>query len=247
MSDLPDRPPPRRSVAEQLQQWVHWVGAGRLVAGALAVLAVLAAGYWLVRPPAATTESTLPYAAGAGGTSAPTTAVTGGTAQSPTSSPPVAGTTEPLAMVVVHVAGAVQAPGVYRLAEGSRVVDAVAAAGGMTGAADVDVVNLAALLRDGERVYVPEVGETVPVVVAGAGGGGGGEGGGDTAVAAGPVNLNTATADELDGLPGVGPATAAAIIAHRDAHGPFASVDQLADVRGIGPAKLEALRGLVTV
>ncbi|MEZ5272883.1 MAG: helix-hairpin-helix domain-containing protein [Ilumatobacteraceae bacterium] len=66
-------------------------------------------------------------------------------------------------------------------------------------------------------------------------------------MAAGPVNLNTATADELDGLPGVGPATAAAIIAHRDAHGPFASVDQLADVRGIGPAKLEALRGLVTV
>ena len=89
-------------------------------------------------------------------------------------------------------------------------------------------------------IYVPVVGEIVPAVLAG-------DPVADSTTPAGPVNINTATADQLDVLPGVGPTTAAAIVAHREQHGPFQSVDQLGDVRGIGPAKLEALRGLVTV
>ena len=149
----------------------------------------------------------------------------------------------------MHVAGAVNAGGVYRLDAGARVLDAVAAAGGMTTDADEDAVNLAAPVKDGERVYVPRIGQAVPVVVTGAGGGsaGSGEGGSTDTTPSGPVNVNSASADELDSLPGVGPATAAAIIAHRDQHGPFGSIEDLADVRGIGPSKLDALRGLVTV
>jgi len=142
---------------------------------------------------------------------------------------------------VVHVAGAVQSPGVYRLSSGARVIDAVQAAGGVAVDSNSDAINLAAALTDGERVYVPRIGEVPPVVASG------GTGSGGTATSSGPVNLNSATADDLDTLPGVGPATAAAILAYRDQHGPFAAVDGLGEVRGIGPAKLDALRGLVTV
>ncbi len=247
LSDLPDppalpgRPAPRLSPTDRLRSWMEWVGPARLAASAVAVLAVLAGGYWLVRPPAATTESTLPFAQGAGGSSTSVPAVV--------TTAPEGASTAPAAEIVVHVAGEVAAPGVYRLPEGARVVDAVAAAGGATGVADMNVINLAAPVHDGERIFLPALGGTVPAVVAG-GGGAGGSPGGDGATGgadAGPVNINTATADELDTLPGVGPATAAAIIAHRDQHGPFASVEALGDVRGIGPAKLDALRGLVTV
>jgi len=136
----------------------------------------------------------------------------------------------------------VQSPGVYRLPGSARVIDAVQTAGGLAVDANPDAINLAAPVTDGERVYVPRVGEVAPPVVSGGSGGGAG-----VTTPAGPVNLNTATADDLDALPGVGPATAAAILAYRDQHGPFASVDDLGEVRGIGPAKLEALRGLVTV
>ena len=140
----------------------------------------------------------------------------------------------------MHVAGAVNAPGVYQLATGSRVIDAVQVAGGFAVDANPDAVNLAALLADSERIYVPALGELMaPVVTAGNGVG--------TASEVWPININSATAERLVDLPGVGPATAAAIIAYRDQHGPFASVDQLADVRGIGPAKLDAIRALVTV
>jgi competence protein ComEA len=142
---------------------------------------------------------------------------------------------------VVHVAGAVALPGVHDVAAGARVIDAVNAAGGLTPSADGARINLAAPVADGERVYVPAVGEPAPPAVAGPSGGAG------SSAPSGPLNLNTATADELDGLPGVGPATAAAIIEHRDRIGGFTSVDQLLDVRGIGEAKLEQLRPLVTV
>jgi competence protein ComEA len=196
------------------------MGAGRVVGSAVAVLAVLAGAYWLVKPPPATTESNLPS------TTVPMVSV---------SAPPPSTGGE----LVVHVAGAVGASGVYRLAAGARVIDAVQLAGGLAENAEPDAVNLAAALVDGQRVYVPRVGEVVPVLA-------GSDGDGSESPAA-PVNLNRATADELDGLPGVGPATAAAIIGHREQHGPFSSVDDLADVRGIGPVKVEALRGLVTV
>lgn len=151
--------------------------------------------------------------------------------------------------IVVHVAGAVTSPGVVEVAGDSRVVDAVHAAGGLLADADPDRVNLAAPLADGQRVVIPAIGQALPAELApteppqGAGPGAGGSAGATT----GPIDLNAADAAQLDELPGVGPSTAAAIISHREKEGPFASVDALLDVRGIGEAKLEALRDLVTV
>ena len=232
MSQFPDRPAPPMTVLGRVRAWVQWVGAARVVASAIVVLAVMAGAYWLVKPPPATTESKLPYA------KASTSSVFG--AADTTTALPTG--TVGAEMLVVHVAGAVQVPGVYRLGAGSRVLDAVKAAGGVAADSNADAINLAASLTDGERVYVPRVGDVAPIVVSG---GTGGSAAGHTA--SGPVNLNTATADDLDTLPGVGPATAASILAYRDQHGPFTSVDGLGDVRGIGPAKLDALRGLVTV
>jgi competence protein ComEA len=139
--------------------------------------------------------------------------------------------------VTVHVAGAVASPGVYRLRQGSRVDDAVRRAGGATRRADLSAVNLAAQLEDGRQVLVPVRAPTgagaAPGAVAGA--------------APAKVNLNTATAEQLDTLAGVGPATAAKILAHRQQHGGFGSVEELGDVPGIGERRLEALRELVSV
>jgi competence protein ComEA len=206
------------------------------LAGAAVVVLVAGAGLgWLVlaaRPPSTPVEATLPTAPIATtAASAPTTDTTTG-------------------RVVVHAAGAVAAPGVYELDAGARVADAVAAAGGLAADADADRLNLAGPVADGARVYVPRAGEEVPDLVGAEGAptgseGGGGAGGG--APPAGPVDLNQADEALLDTLPGVGPATAQAIVAHRDEHGPFTSVDQLIDVRGIGEAKLAQLRDLVTV
>lgn len=225
MSELPDRPAPPRSWRERVEQWVQWVGTGRLVGSSVVVLAVVAGAYWLVRPPMATTESKLPLAVSA--------------AQQSTSLPSTSSTSPAAALIVVHVAGGVVAPGVYSLSDGARVIDAVQAAGGFAPDANPDAVNLAALVADAQRVYVPRQGEAVVIDSGSATAGGG--------LASGPINLNSATAAQLDELPGVGPATAAAILAHRQQHGPFATVEQLGDVRGIGPAKLDAIRGLVTV
>jgi competence protein ComEA len=174
----------------------------------------------------------------------------------------VAGTA--VASLWVDVGGAVARPGLYAVRSGARLAEAVAAAGGLAPDADADRVNLAALVVDGERIYVPRRGDvSVPPLLAGGGGAGGSAAGGDrggssgadgrgptaatTSAPTAPVDLNLAGADELDRLPGVGPATAAAIIAYRDQHGPFRSVDDLAEVRGIGRAKLEQLRPLVRV
>jgi competence protein ComEA len=238
---------------------------GRLAGAALALIVAVAAGWWLLRPAAAPIESSLPQApsgapsalsassSGEGGGPA----AGGATASStPTADGPIATSTTVAADVVVAAAGSVARPGVYRLPPGSRVDDLVRKAGGLGPDADGDRVNLAALLTDGERVWVPRHGETgEPEVVAGGGGGGGGpstpepggSGAGAGAASSGPVDLNTATIDQLDTLPGVGPATAQAIVSYRDQHGRFAAVDDLLDVRGIGDAKLEQLRPLVTV
>ena len=228
-SSLP-RPAPPRSLVERLREWVVWFGPARLAATALAVIAVAIGGTWLLKGPPSRAEDQLPFATHP---AASTTA--------PVGIPAVDTTTTAASTVVVYVAGAVAAPGVYTLAPLSRVTDAMSAAGGALATADLNVVNLAAAVRDGERIYVPVVGEVVPVVVAGDA-----VAVGDT-VPVGPINVNTATADQLDVLPGVGPTTAAAIVAYREQHGPFQTIDQLGDVHGIGPAKLEALRGLVTV
>jgi competence protein ComEA len=161
--------------------------------------------------------------------------------------PSVAATTT-VPGIVVHAAGAVRQPGIYLLPAGSRVADLLDRAGGPTAETDLDRLNLAAPLADGQRLYVPRRGEQAPSVV-GPDGGTGGSGAGAVAGAtpAGPIDLNSATAEQLDTLPGIGPATAAAIVEHRERTGPFASVDALLDVRGIGPAKLDAIRELVSV
>lgn len=222
MPELPLRPVPAVPWRGRVSTWIEWVGVGRLVAGALVVLAVIAGGYWLVAPPDPPVESTLPFAS-APSDAAPLTS----TGTSPTE-------------VVVHVAGAVRVPGVYTLARGSRVVDAVDAAGGFALDARADAVNLATIVADGERIYVPRWGEEVPANPVASS---------DPTAAGAPqlVDLNRASAAELEQLPGIGPTTAAAIVAHRAEVGPFTTVDDLADVAGIGPAKLAALRDLVTV
>jgi competence protein ComEA len=139
-------------------------------------------------------------------------------------------------LLVIDVAGAVRRPGLYRLREGSRIDDAIAAAGGPTAKAQLDAVNLAAPIADGEQVVVPGRG------VAGAPAA--------TPPAAGsspsaPLDLNTATAEQLDSLPGIGPVTAQKILDYRQAHGPFHSVAELEGVPGIGPGRLSQLKGLV--
>jgi competence protein ComEA len=153
----------------------------------------------------------------------------------------IAPTTTTVPEVVVDVAGAVGTPGVHTLAAGSRVGDAISAAGGLTDDADRERLNLAERIADGQRIYVLKVGQTAPAAIASTNGSP--EAGG----AGGPVDLNTASASQLDALPGVGPATAQAIISYRSEHGPFASVDQLASVKGIGPAKMAQLKDLVRV
>ena len=136
--------------------------------------------------------------------------------------------------VAVHAAGAFVHPGLYELPHGARVAQLVAAAGGAAPDAVVDALNLAARLNDGERIYLPRAGEAVAAgSVAGDG--------------TGVVDLNTATLEQLDALPGIGPATAQAILDHRKTKGRFASVEDLLEVRGIGDAKLASLRDRVRV
>lgn len=174
------------------------------------------------------------------------------------------------ATVRVHVAGAVNNPGVYTLPAQGRAVDAIAAASGAAADADLDRVNLAGALSDGVQIYVPHRGETAAPAQIQPNGGTANAGQGNAANAASqggaqpqpartltpagsaqkgstPVNINTATAEELQTLPRIGPAMAQRIIAWREAHGGFRSVDELDAVPGIGPSMLENLRPLVTV
>jgi competence protein ComEA len=137
--------------------------------------------------------------------------------------------------LVVDVVGAVRRPGLVRLPEGSRVADAIAHAGGLNRGAERAGVNFAAPVSDGQQVLVPARG----AAVAASGGAGAGSS------SAGPVSLSSATAEQLDALPGVGPVTAEKIVAYRQQHGAFRSVDELDAISGIGPSRIEDLRGLV--
>ncbi|MGQ9780309.1 MAG: helix-hairpin-helix domain-containing protein, partial [Bacillota bacterium] len=146
--------------------------------------------------------------------------------------------------LVVHVCGAVKSPGVYRLPAGARVYEAVAAAGGALPEADQEALNLAAFVQDGEQIRLPRRGE-VPRMGAGAGGGSPAR----TGVTAGtikkpsfPLNVNRASAAELEAVPGIGPTLAARIVAYRGANGPFASLEDLLNVEGIGEKTLARLR-----
>jgi competence protein ComEA len=152
--------------------------------------------------------------------------------------------------VVVHVVGAVRRPGLLRLREGARVADALARAGGATRAADLTAVNLAAPLVDGVQIFVPARSSTAGAEASPGSSSAAGSAasvGGDARAGLGrKLSLATATAEELDELPGVGPVTAQKILDYRAQHGPFRSVEDLDAVPGIGPARIEQLRDLVT-
>lgn len=143
------------------------------------------------------------------------------------------------APIVVYVSGAVAAPDVYSLPAEARVKDLVMAAGGLSADADLDRINLAARITDGEHVVVPRMGEAPPAAADGAGAAS------DTV--GGAIDINSAGADELDALPGIGPAIAERIVSHREANGPFRAVEDLQDVKGIGAALFEQIAPLVTV
>jgi competence protein ComEA len=240
-AELPPRPLPARSAAAAVVAWLRWIGFARLVASAVSVTIVVGGAVWLLRAPTPTTEAALPVAQGS---SPAVTLPPPSTVSSSVPTGKAVGSAAPT-LLVIHVAGAVASPGVYELDASARVIDAVTAAGGPGADADLDGLNLAASLVDGERVYVPHIGEVDPAAVPS--GGAAMPGGPSDASPAGPVNVNTATAAELESLPGVGPATATAIVDERTRNGPFASVDDLERVPGIGPAKLAALRAQASV
>ncbi len=253
----------RQRVADRLPpglRAVRWRVSRPAVAGALALalLVVAATAWWTWQrwpapgaAPGAVAGEVVPARTGtpgpeaaAPGTAAPAAEPGAGTDGVP-GGPPVAGepAAAPTGVVVVHVAGRVAAPGVVTLAAGSRVADALAAAGGAAADADLDRLNLARPLVDGEQVLVPAPGEVLPPAP---GAPAPAAGGSAPPAADGPLDLNTATEADLDDLPGVGEVLAGRIVAWRQEHGRFTSVDELAEVHGIGPKVLDGLRDLVT-
>lgn len=249
----------RERVEERLRALARRAGVSSVppaavaAAGVVFALAVVAAA-WVWWPRGAP-DAEFPTSGSAGASSsASRTAQAGGSSGHSAE----ATTVDPSAVesaCVVHVVGAVRHPGVYELRPGQRIIDAVQAAGGLLGDAAQAGINMAQVLQDGEQVVVPttdqlEKGGAVPSAGAGVGTGSGGAAtSGTSAGQAGgaPVNLNTADATLLDTLPGVGPATAARIVADRAANGPFKSPDDLGRVPGIGPKKLDQLKALVCV
>ena len=237
------RPPVRRSWSSDLADW--WRDRRndpRLVTGAIA-LVVLAAGAFWYRSAAAPVASPnpLPTATSVGATTP--AAITSATSPTVGSADRTANSTA-VERVVVHVAGAVVRPGIVELPTGARIVDALAAAGGPTVRADLDRLNLAAVVVDGERIYVALVGEPPNAgSITSARPSTPGAANTDDTV----VNLNTADATLLETLPGIGPTLAAAIIAERERRGGFTAVDDLRAVHGIGPARFADLESRVSV
>jgi competence protein ComEA len=227
---------------------LKWFGASRMIGSVLSVAFVGVAGWWLVQTPPPPPEASLSFAS----TTVATSATIGVSASSINTAPQI---------ITVHVAGSVKNPGVYRLKYGSRINDGIVAAGGATSAANLDVINLATVLNEGEQIYVPKRGEKPHTItnrpqfggaggaagglngVSGATGGtiGGAIGGATSSAVPQLININLASVVELEQLPGVGPATAKAIVAYREKNGAFLKVEDLLKVRGIGPAKLSEI------
>lgn len=219
----------------RVRHWIAFIGIRRIVAGIVTAIASLGVGWFIMKPSPVPIDAFVPHVS---------------SVVSPTS------VTMSPTRVKVHVAGAVNSPGVYQLSSSARVVDAIAAAGGALRTADLESINLAQTLTDTEQVYVPvkkvsrprvtiaprlRPHRNSPTTVPQAGSGTG------STPASKLINLNTATATELDSLTGVGPSTAKAIIAYRTKKGSFSKVEDLLNVPGIGPAKLAAMRDEVSV
>jgi competence protein ComEA len=205
---------------------------------AVGVVVVGVAVVWYLRSvpsPVTITEAAAPVQAG------PVVAVTVGPVTAPSSAPPQA-------QILVDVAGRVRHPGVYAFQQGDRLIDAIRRAGGALPGADLLSLNLAALLTDAEQIVVGRADGKGPpssttTGAAGSTSGSGGTSGGTP----GKVNLNTASLEELDGLPGIGPVLAQRILDYREQHGPFGSIQDLLNVTGIGDAHMADLESLVTV
>lgn len=237
-----------RAVGVDLRHWARFLGPRRILAGVVGVVVAGLAGWWLLRPAAVPVEVQLPVVT-----------VTESVVSPATDVPSASGTTVP-GRLRVHVAGAVRRPGVYTLDAGARVVDAVRAAGGATDSADLERINLAQTVLDTEQVMVPRKVSSRPRVTVAPrhvprppgtttlppSTSTEGEVVAPTQVGS-TVNLNTAGVDQLDTLPGIGPATAKAIVAHRTRKGPFSRVEDLLAIDGIGPKKLDAIRDLVSL
>ena len=233
---------------QRLTDFIHWIGFSRILASALGVVVMVVGVWWVVRVPPPPPEASIPFA---------TTSVASNMIASDTDASSAISSS---ANITVYVSGEVVKPGVYVLLATARVIDALQAAGGATNQADLVVVNLAASLVDAAQVFIPRIGSTprvtlprphaginLPIADGSGGAGVGASAGGGATSAAGTVDINSATLSDLDALPGVGPSTAQAIIDYRVANGPYASVDDLLNVRGIGPSKLAAMRARVRV
>lgn len=240
-------------LADRARHHILFVGPRRLFAGAVTALALGVAGWLLFAPPPPAVESVLPAAGSvrAAHSTLPSGAVPSGTASGGT--------------VRVHVAGAVRRPGVYEVPADGRIIDAVRAAGGASSSADLDAINLAQTLRDTEQVYVPTRTRTsprtsprtaprlrpttVPPSASSAPGGSPVQQATESSLPAArkTVNVNQATASQLEELPGVGEVTARRIISWRQSRGPFATAEDLMKVEGIGPAKFAAMKPFVSV
>ncbi len=239
---------------------LDWYGPARALATAGSVVVVCIGAWWLLRAPSPPLEASLPFAGQAGATSSIQ-------AEIATATLAPQGMAADVLDITVHVIGAVVAPGVYTVAASSRVVDAVAAAGGPTAQADLSSLNMALPLTDADQVYVPGRSSgasrvqppttkvrrtnptvaTVPQAIAAASSSSQPTTAGSLPGGSGLVNVNTADAMLLESLPGVGPSTAKAIIAHRQANGPFAKPEGLLEVKGIGDGKFSAMKQFVTV
>ena len=218
---------------QRLIEQIQWFGYRRVISTAVAVAVVGVGAWWVVRVPPAPIETTISFTA--------TSFTSGESELLPTDA-------IPSVSIVVHVAGEVKNPGVYTLSNSARMIDAVLAAGGATARADLEVINLATPLMDSSQIYVPAKGAAErPEFARPQPGINGVQQAQNSSDSSGVVNINRASVTELDSLPGVGPSTAQAIVDYRTTNGPFGSPEDLLNVKGIGPAKFEAMRKLVGV
>ena len=245
-----------KRLEEKCSHFLKWYGPARAFATAGSVAVVCVGAWWLLRAPAPPLENSIPLVSIASASDSSSSSVVGAIPSTTLAGVGHVGARE----VVVHVAGAVNTPGVYRLKSTARVIDAVNAAGGVTVSADTAAVNLALPLLDAEQVYIPTrsskkphttvavqrklpttpsaPSSTVAAAIVGAT---------ESSVKSALVNINTATALELEALPSVGPSTAKAIVSFRAKNGPFGKADDLLKVPGIGDGKLAAMKPFVAL